>query len=405
MIVTAFGPPGTGKTALLIERVKEAMLRGVDAQRIGYFAFTNRAADEARNRIKLDFNFGGFPFFRTIHSLAFNQLGLSKTRVFSRDTLAEFASWLGLELSSRSLRLEDDEMLSMGATEDDRTLFYIGLAAVKMMSRDEAMLQYEWDRPVSEINRVWDGLIKFKTARSLIDFNDMLYRFLEEGPFPRLDVIIIDEAQDLSTLQWAVVWKLILSNPNAEVWYGGDDDQAIYEWAGADVKAFLGAANLSARTVLQQSYRVPAEIQLLADKIVQKIAHRTIKQWRPASHPGVVMTSDQPDVARDSTGSVLYLARNFHFLHPVAQWLEDEGMDWGYLHKKQAKHQLSTIHGAKGAEADAVVLDLAMTKRSYDELDTDAEKRVWYTAVTRAKRVLCIIEPYTRYNAEELVLP
>jgi superfamily I DNA/RNA helicase len=283
-------------------------------------------------------------------------------------------------------------------------LFYIGLAAVSMMSRDEAMLHYEWDRPASEISRVWDGLIKFKAARSMIDFNDMLYKFREEGPFPKLDMIVIDEAQDLSALQWSVVWRLVQHNPNAEVWFGGDDDQAIYEWAGADLTTFLACATKESK-VLRQSFRVPPEIQQVAKRILRHINTRAIKTWLPAPHMGHVFTADRSDtLVHRKINKTLYLARNFHFLRPIAQWLEEEGEDWGYLHQKDAIHQLSTIHGAKGAEAHTVVLDLSMTKRSYDELETDAERRVWYTAVTRAKDTLMIVEPYTRYNAENLVL-
>jgi superfamily I DNA/RNA helicase len=401
MTKTLLGPPGTGKTYTLIEKVKDAMFRGIDAQRIGYFAFTNRAADEARNRLKLDFDFGGLPFFRTLHSLAFNQLGLTRSRIFSKDTLGEFANWLGLELSVRNLHI-DDEILSMGATEDDRTLFYIGLAAVRMMNRDEAMLHYEWDRPVGEINRVWDGLIKFKAARSLIDFNDMLYKFIAEGPFPRLDMIVIDESQDLSTLQWMAVARVMQHNPQAEVWFGGDDDQAIYEWAGADLQEFFRTPNPE---ILKQSFRVPAEIQVMANKVAKSIEHRTVKAWLPAKHTGQVIFAEMTDTwVHREVNKTLYLARNFHFLRPIAAWLEENGEDWGYLHQKDAIHQLSTIHGAKGAEAHTVVLDLSMTKRSFDELGTDAEKRVWYTAITRAEKILYIVEPYTRYSAEELIL-
>jgi DNA helicase-2/ATP-dependent DNA helicase PcrA len=402
MITTILGPPGTGKTFTLIGKVEDAIKRGIKPERIGYFAFTNRAADEALNRIILGGmrNYKQFPFFRTLHSLAFNQLGLTRSRVFSREAMNEFANWMGLELSVRNTHL-DDEILQYGATEDDKTLFLIGLAAVKMVHIDQAFQIWEWDRSIQEVIRIVAGLEKFKRARSLIDFSEMLYLFIDKGPSPDLDVIIVDEAQDLSKLQWAVVEKLMYHNPSAEVWLGGDDDQAIYEWAGADVNTFLAYAS-SDPVVLRQSFRVPDQIALVARAIIQKIKARAWKSWKAAEHTGSVIRTDGGFRDSEMTGSVLFLARNFHFLRTIAEWLEDEGQDWGYLHQKKAKYQLSTIHGAKGAEADTVILDLSMTRRSYDEIDTDAEKRVWYTAVTRARHCLQIIEPYTRHNAEEL---
>ena len=75
------GPPGTGKTEYLLRKVEKKLEEGIKPGRIGYFAYTVKAANEARTRAikkftnldKKDFN-----YFRTLHSLAFKQLGLSK---------------------------------------------------------------------------------------------------------------------------------------------------------------------------------------------------------------------------------------------------------------------------------------------------------------------------------------
>ena len=86
----------------------------------------------------------------------------------------------------------------------------------------------------------------------LIDYTDMLSRYINEGFVPTFDVVLIDEAQDLSLLQWEMVQKII--DRADQVYIAGDDDQAIYKWAGADVDTFLG---LEGRTlVLDKSYRI-----------------------------------------------------------------------------------------------------------------------------------------------------
>ena len=63
--------------------------------------------------------------------------------------------------------------------------------------------------------------------------------------------------------------------------------------------------------------------------------------------------------------------------------------------------RLSTIHASKGGEADHVVLLTEMAKRSYREMEInpDAEARVWYTAVTRARERLTIVAPSTAQAA------
>jgi len=83
--------------------------------------------------------------------------------------------------------------------------------------------------------------------------------FLKRGRAPKLDVMFVDEAQDLSPLQWAVVRKLC--DHADKIYIAGDDDQAIYRWAGADVDYLI--SNSKNAIVLKQSYRIPKSIHFL----------------------------------------------------------------------------------------------------------------------------------------------
>ena len=70
----------------------------------------------------------------------------------------------------------------------------------------------------------------------MIDFADMINELVATKKFPKLKVAFIDEAQDLSIMQWKVVEGI---KNNAEMLYvAGDDDQGIYKWRGANVKIF-----------------------------------------------------------------------------------------------------------------------------------------------------------------------
>ena len=50
------GPPGTGKTTKLLSLVEKELDEGLSPENIGYFAFTNRAADEAKSRANAKFS-------------------------------------------------------------------------------------------------------------------------------------------------------------------------------------------------------------------------------------------------------------------------------------------------------------------------------------------------------------
>jgi DNA helicase II / ATP-dependent DNA helicase PcrA len=96
-ITKVFGPPGSGKTTFLLSMVEHrAGRQNVHPMKIGYFAFTKKAATEARDRAIQKFpNLNpetDFPFFRTLHSLAYRCLGISTKDMMSPDHYKEFAT-------------------------------------------------------------------------------------------------------------------------------------------------------------------------------------------------------------------------------------------------------------------------------------------------------------------------
>ena len=78
------GPPGTGKTTTLLNLVDQFIQDGIRPKQIGYFSFTKKAATEAATRAADKFGLdieNDLAFFRTLHSYAFNQLGMTKEKL------------------------------------------------------------------------------------------------------------------------------------------------------------------------------------------------------------------------------------------------------------------------------------------------------------------------------------
>jgi DNA helicase-2/ATP-dependent DNA helicase PcrA len=246
------GPPGTGKTTTLLNLLDAELTAKVDPHRIGYVSFTKRAAEEAMTRAMKRFSLSkdDLPYFRTIHSMCFRQLGLKHNDILSGSKFKEFAEWCGIRVTGRAW--SDDGLLS-GFESGDRILFMENLARIRGIPLRVLFDADDDNQNWTEVARVAKALEVFKKENGLLDYTDMLTEFVRSGVVVNLDVLFVDEAQDLSHLQWRVIFQL--AQKARHVVIAGDDDQAIYRWAGADVEQFIGLEGNT--TVLGQSWRCP----------------------------------------------------------------------------------------------------------------------------------------------------
>ena len=104
------GPPGTGKTTTLLNLVDEFLKDGIRPRQIGYFSFTKKAANEAATRAADKFGLdidNDLPFFRTLHSYAFNQLGMTKEKMMKVEDYKEFGQKCGIPIKTAKFSNED----------------------------------------------------------------------------------------------------------------------------------------------------------------------------------------------------------------------------------------------------------------------------------------------------------
>lgn len=290
-LMVIFGPPGTGKTTTLKRVVEECVVSdGNDT--ILLTAFTKTAAHELASRgMGVEEQQIG-----TLHSHCFHAL--------DEPNIAEghLADWNEVfpmyQLSTQDAIYADHEMI--GESIGDDLLNQLNLLRHRLEPR------HHWPERVQHFARQWTD---WKAQHHYCDFTDLIEKSFEMFPVaPRYPKsIIVDEAQDLTLLQW----KLLLSwAKHADRFIAaGDDDQCLYQWAGADFAPMLSAPQ---RTVLTQSYRVPRSVQRFAMRFCQSIAVRQAKTWAP----------------RDMDGTVEHL-RHISWRHPeyallpkIREWLE-----------------------------------------------------------------------------------
>ena len=316
-----FGPPGAGKTTYLLNRVEQELAAGVSSARIGYFSFTRKAANEARDRAIEKFPSlnakTDFPFFRTLHSLAFHALAVKADMMMQPEHYREFAAQAGIQIN---VGTEDDVDL---AKADNPILNEINLARIRGIDLRQHYNQCGLDIEWYHFEFVERTYRHYKRSKDLLDFTDLLEMIVTDHErLPSLEVLIVDEAQDLSRLQWQMVEAL--AKKAKRVFLAGDDDQAVFTWAGADVKSFLSFRGHI--TVLQQSYRVPSTVHQLAERIVHRIRERQPKEWKARDFEGEVHTYYRFEDVVLGDGQWLILAATNYMLNPIHEWLKSQGI-------------------------------------------------------------------------------
>jgi ATP-dependent DNA helicase, Rep family len=313
----------------LLDRVEGLLEQdGVDVRDILVVSYTRAAAAEIRERLaeRLDTTPRHLQGnVCTMHAKAYELLDLSRGDVVGEDEKEEFCDDYGLEF--------EDEYSGAGRrTARSTTLGNKVIATSQWLQRtdrevgdwydvpfkwddEEVRLPPEIDDNAQEGNKytpTWPsdddrvsvpeairGWRNYKGEHDVVGFADMLERVHQRSLLPNVDYLVIDEFQDITTLQYAVYeeWR-----PHMEqCLIAGDDDQVVYAWQGADPDLLLDT-RVDDDEVLPNSYRLPSEILDVVNREVRHIDKRQEKDLEPRKEGGVVEAIDSP--------SVLDLVRN-----------------------------------------------------------------------------------------------
>jgi DNA helicase-2/ATP-dependent DNA helicase PcrA len=314
-VTRLFGGPGSGKTTALLDRVDELLEDDdVSIRDVLVVSYTRAAAAEVRERLaeRLDTSPRALQGnVCTMHAKAYELLDLSRGDVVGESDKEEFCEEYGVEY--------EDEYGGAGRrTARSTTLGNKIIATSQWLQRtqrdvaDWYDVPFQWDVEsvrlppdidpnaqegnkytptwptdddridVPEVIRAWRS---YKGEHGLVGFADMLERVAQRSLVPHVDYLVIDEFQDITTLQYEVYeeWK-----PHMEgVLIAGDDDQVVYAWQGADPNILLDA-EVHEDVVLPNSYRLPSRILNVVNREIRHIDVRQEKDLNPRKEGGVV---------------------------------------------------------------------------------------------------------------------
>lgn len=503
-----YGPPGTGKTHTLLNIIKYGIgkLHKVP-EYVAYCSFTRSAAKEGMDRILKAFpnkyKEDSFELFKTIHAMC-----LSRTRDSALEIIDENKHLPAFSYLERG----EEVQLKVGKDEDGKVAIRNYPIEIYERARNCKLTlkeAYDADNSMNktphwgDLVDIVDNWVKFKDG-FFMDFTDMIEDFLIKDYSFKVDYFIVDEAQDLTPLQWDFVY--LMASKADTVIIAGDDDQAIHEWNGASVEEFL---NFPGKTkVLHKSRRLPSKVLEFSKNITDQIQLRQSKDYIATGSKGYIQTNNfslkhinfnehiddtwmvlartltelkelrayakdmglffktssgypsvnathwkaievwdklmkDEEIGIQEVGLVYSYIRNiqhgwrktdnkrwskitkdkfnYQYLH-VNCGLQEEQGSWttaldidihnkNYINKliergvksdSVPKITIDKIHQVKGKEADHVVIweqcPKICTLQDKTSRERDAELRVWYVAVTRAKKGVHIIQPNKPYG-------
>jgi DNA helicase-2/ATP-dependent DNA helicase PcrA len=279
--VMAVAGAGSGKTRVLTNRVAYLVDEiGVPSNRILAITFTNRAAEEMRNRI-----------FRLIDQ-PLTGIWLSTFHAMGAKILRYDISHLGYGHDFQII--DDDDSIVVVKTIMKKLDYDVKKFSPKAIANlieaakaDENILTLNHMIPRDMLNIIFDEYQKFLKDNNLVDFQDLLVLVLHLfRQFPVVlekyqdwfQYILVDEFQDTNDLQYEIVY--LLAKKHRNLFIVGDEDQSIYAFRGANIqniKKFMTDFPEHQKIILNQNYRSKTTILDAANAVIKHNRNRIPK--------------------------------------------------------------------------------------------------------------------------------
>ena len=402
---------GSGKTRVLTERVKYLIETGVDPVNIVCITFTNKAANEMKERLA-DVEGANNAFIGTIHSFAnhilkdsgkhYDLLTADKETEIIRNLISKYAKYTTIE---------------------DYTN-YIKWRNMKKLGLFDELVKRPSNNAIHEIE-IFYGIIEKSVSmgypenlqdicakQDIITFDELIVEcttyFKKIGG--SIEYLLVDEFQDIGMSEYEFIMALNADNN----FFVGDDWQAIYGFKGGDVRIFLNLMEDPKWTsyYLSANYRNATNILDVAKTVIMQadnIMDKNVYATRSETGEVIVDTKNKLSnylrkIRKDKNYKDWFiLVRVNKDIYEISQQLES--LDIPYVTFKQGGTsneeldslmnedavKILTVHTSKGLENKNVILygNFPIKQRPY--LKNSEERKVMYVGCTRAEDKLIIL--------------
>ncbi len=300
--------PGSGKTRVITCRIAALVSSGVPAYNICAITFTNKAADEMRQRA-FRFAASAGAHISTFHSLCVRIL-----RKFSEAAgiTPNFSIYDDSDQSKCIKQAIVDCNLNTTDFSPARTLDAISTLKNKLIDADAFEKEADdfFSKTLSKIYSRYQQILKGLNA---VDFDDLLMKaafLLENNAAVREELghrykyLLIDEYQDTNHAQYRIAKALASSHKN--ICATGDPDQSIYRWRGADIRNILDFERDWPNAVvvrLEENFRSVPCILEVADRLIANNQSRKEKRLIATKPPaGKVVIEPYEDEVEEAIG-------------------------------------------------------------------------------------------------------
>lgn len=274
---------GSGKTRVLTYKIAYLLSRGMKPWNILALTFTNKAANEMKQRIGalVGDDVAKYLYMGTFHSIFSRILRVEAERLGYTNNFTIYD-----ESDSRSLiktiikEMQLDDKVYKPASVHSR----ISMAKNNLLFPDEyaktrGLIERDVEQKVPAVSAIYSAYCERCKKANAMDFDDLLtntYRLLvsdngiRKKYAERFRYILVDEYQDTNSVQQKIVW--LLSEENMRVCAVGDDAQSIYAFRGANIDNILDFQKQFAGTrlfKLERNYRSTQRIVQAANSLIR----------------------------------------------------------------------------------------------------------------------------------------